>query len=40
MAVFLEENGPFWCETGLVFFGVLEREKRLKTQKTGGWPPV
>ena len=33
MAVFLEENGPFWCETGLSFFGVLEREKRLKTQK-------
>ncbi len=33
MAVFIEENGPFWCETGLSFFGVLEREKRLKTQK-------
>jgi hypothetical protein len=31
LAVFLEKNGPFWCETGLSFFGALEREKRLKT---------
>jgi hypothetical protein len=26
LALFLEENGPFWCEKGLSFFGVLERE--------------